>query len=118
MRLLIALLLLNCLCLASRAKTKPNALGAPIAIQQPGASLKAAIPHQKPKSALTKETLANDEVNLNHQPLASFVLVAVPLFRNYYQAFFSKSIVRIFRDKGNYSYHFIWSCLYPKHTFW
>lgn len=118
MRVLLAFLLLNCLCLASRAKTNAGTPKSPIYMQQMGPSLKAAIPHQKAKSALHKETFANEEINLIHQPLASFALLALPFVRNYCQPFFQQTTVRIFRDKSNYSYHFIWSCLYPKHTFW
>lgn len=118
MRTLIVLLLLSCLCLASRAKTKLIPEGSVITVQPARASIKAAAHFKRTKSALRQETIAS-ESDLIYQNITSFSLVAVVFFRNQYHFFIlPQSTPRILRDKRNYSYYFTWNCLYPKHTFW
>ncbi|MEE1945351.1 hypothetical protein VRU48_09540 [Pedobacter sp. KR3-3] len=118
MRTLIAFLLLSCLCLASRAKTKSGRQSTAIAVQSSVTSIKTAAQFKRTKPALQKETIASEN-ELIYQNITSFSLVAI-VFSRIQHSFLvlPNSTFRIFRDKRNYSYHFTWSCLYPKHTFW
>ncbi|WP_199140955.1 hypothetical protein [Pedobacter sp. ASV12] len=118
MRTLIAFLLLSCLCLASRAKTKLSLPGPSITVQLPTASIRTTVQFKRVKSALQKENIANEN-ELIYQHITSFSLTAT-VFSRIQHSFLvlPNSAFRIFRDKRNHSYDFTWNCLYPKHTFW
>jgi hypothetical protein len=121
MRVFITFLLLSCFYL-SAAHALDNRTNTIVqkSYKQSNLTLdKASVLSKKENSSLQKEPFS-EHLNRIHQTIQHLTLAsAISFSHSYLTLVFSpiKSIKK-FKGKVNYSYQFIFNCLFPKHTFW
>ncbi|MFA6277683.1 MAG: hypothetical protein WC622_13085 [Pedobacter sp.] len=121
MRVFIAFLLLSCFYL-SAANALDNKISATVQKSNKQSNLildKVSELSKKEHNSLQKEPYS-EHLNRIHQAIQHPTLGnAIGFINGYLTLVFSPvQSIKKFKGKVNYSYQFIFNCLFPKHTFW